>query len=194
MIYLKLRLLFVASVFIHLSVFGQTSIHEKADSLRFMAKQMTFYEGVEDLYFQTLPNNFNDFRLIFGYRLDSITNEFSEGPLYNESYNHIMNILFTLDDKVEVKKYYCKIINISLNGKWQADGVNFFSGLVGYKLRQKPKVFFDILDKKSDEEINSFWKFYIDGPHGAKRLDGLDSMVKGYPRISNIYKKFKNRE
>jgi hypothetical protein len=172
-------------------IFGQSEIKEKADSLRFLAEQISHGVYVHDIYLQTFPDSFSEMKLIFGYTEDPDSQEFFKGYLYDDAYNHMMNILLTLDQHVELDYYYEKLVNASIGGKWQADGINFFLGVVINKLVSRPQLFLDTLCEKTQNEIDSFWDFYFDGPNGNQRFSGLNEKVEGYPKIIKSIERFK---
>ncbi|WP_422358536.1 hypothetical protein [Reichenbachiella sp.] len=177
---------------ISIPLFGKQDdvIKEKADSLQFLAREISYGNAFEDVYLRTFPSDFDTFLQIFGDRNETSSGSFDGGPLYDEGYTHIMEIMLTIDEKVDLQMYYQKLVDASINGRWQADGVNFFSGLVGYKMKERPDRFFSILCQKNPEEIDSFWDFYVDGPHGEKRLDGMLLLVEDYPKLKSSVKRY----
>ena len=137
------------------------------------------------LFFNIFPNNFSEFHTIYGYNdsFDSI--EYS--PLYLEAAEHIC-FFCTLSNIIPLKQYYRKMIDIAINGHWQADAIsNFQSCLFDHVLLESDTVIFyynsanhdsiiyfinpaqevsetllSVLETYKDEDIASFWHFYFD--------------------------------
>ena len=103
----------------------------------------------------------------------------------------MMSILLTLEDHVDLERNCEKLNNASIDGKWQANGISLFSGVVINKLVGRPQLFFETLCEKTQDEIDSFWDFYFDGSNGNQRLSGLNDMVEGYPKIFKSLERFK---
>ena len=59
---------------------------------------------------------------------------------------------------------------MSINGRWYADGVGHFQHGMQEKLKSDTNLFLDLLSKRSDKDIKSFWYFYFDSPHPIKEL------------------------
>ena len=116
----------------------------------------------QKLFFEEFPGNFKDFNEIFGY--DSEINDISYhgAPLY-DGYDYI-SYFFSITSIIE-KTFYLKIINISLGGRWDADAVNYFQRGLRQKIFQNPKLTFDLLKNKSDNEIKSFFFFFFHSVH-----------------------------
>lgn len=117
-------------------------------------------------YFDFFPSTFTTFNNLFGYSNNdpwgNSINDFSS-PLYNEAETYIFTF-FSLD-RIDKVLFYNRIINISINGRWYADGVNYFKHNLEDTIKKNKDYFFTILSKRSDKEIKSFWYFYFDGPH-----------------------------
>jgi hypothetical protein len=60
------------------------------------------------------------------------------------------------------------MIDVSINGRWFADGVNYFKHGMQEKLKADIHVFCELLSKRSEKDIKSFWYFYFDGPCPVK--------------------------
>ena len=95
-------------------------------------------------------------------------NEFNYAPLYEEAHQFIITFynLTTIDEKDLLQK----VINICINGRWYADGVNYFQHGMQEKIKNNLIVFCELLSAREDDEIKSFWHFYFDGPIIAKEI------------------------
>ena len=129
-------------------------------------------------YLKAFPDNFSEFNKVFGF-------DEKPAPLYNESYDYIQKI-FDLD-KISKEEKFNKWINISINGKWDADAVNYFQHRLIEKVLQNIDLTHRILKERTDEEIESFFIFFFDGPHPKKEVpkefESLKSDKKFYKII-----------
>lgn len=151
----------------------------------------------EVLFFDMFPNNFKDFKNLYGYDDSYNDNIFRGSPLYSD-YTHILdyNIL-----NVSTRDYLYKIISIALNGRWQGDNVNFLQDKFWDFYKSDTELFFNALVEqcKSKKALSSFWIFYFDGPapnHPSKvkmyedilqKLETLDSTM--IPIVKSAYAK-----
>jgi hypothetical protein len=128
----------------------------------------------EQIYFNLFPENFKDFNSIFGYSNNSPYKIENEGFLYNDAFKYI-DTFFQLD-LIDKELFTNKIINISIGGKWYADGVNYFQHDMKIYLINNLDFFCKILSSRSENEIESFFVFYFDGIH-------LETMPKEFEEI-----------
>jgi hypothetical protein len=87
-----------------------------------------------------------------------------EKLLYFEAVNHILT-LFTNINNIDDSQYYRKLINIGVSGKWDVDVITCFQIVLQEKVFAKPELTFNLLEKKTDEEIKSFFYFFFDSVH-----------------------------
>jgi len=129
------------------------------------------------LFFVAFPNSFADLESIYGYGQ----------PLHERHYDHIMKLFNNLKC-IDEREYYTKIINISIGGHWNADAVGIFQDGVQARVLEKPKLAFEILSKRSDEEIKSFFFFFFHGIHPPYRKipHELGGMLQYYPRVYSL--------
>lgn len=131
-------------------------------------------------YFEAFPSTFVDFKNVFGYQ-ENPTGE-TYGELYKESLSYIVEF-FYLNECIPLSDFSDKVIHMCIDGKWQADGVNYLKANVVnivtstkmandcyYYLDIFPcyndmvrEVFLSRLILLSDDDVLSFWKFYLDG-------------------------------
>jgi hypothetical protein len=110
------------------------------------------------LFFENFPSNYNDFQHVYGYENGK------KGELYDVGFKHIhelFNQLECINDTV----YYKKLVDISLNGSWDADAVSYFQRGVWSRVFKNPQLATHILSLYSEEEIKSFFLFFFDGIH-----------------------------
>jgi len=127
-------------------------------------------------FFNSFPNSFCEFNSLYGYDDNK-----GAKPLYGDYYNHI-NFLF---DSVCVNRHLFnqKVINVAINGKWEADATSLFQKKILNLVLYDTKDVLNILSEKSFEETKSFWRYLFDGPNPS------DNMNK--ERFEKIYLKVK---
>ncbi len=116
------------------------------------------------LFLNAFPSSFKELNLIYGW--DDEKNVRRE--LYDVAEKHLE--LFGKTYDCSPKQWTLKSIKIALNGKWDADAVNYFKGLLEDKLSKNPKMYFYYLSKFTEKENISFWKFLIDNPFKNKDI------------------------
>ncbi len=138
---------------------GKT-IEEQVKVLNQYAEAVTNNEGIKRkeyliLFFQSFPNDFETFDKIYGYHEDAVL--------------HLTHTLFELlpelKQSVPADEYYKKMISIGIRGKWQADEIGILQHHLQEIVPENIKLSIDILNKKEEKEIESFWYFLFDGPH-----------------------------
>ena len=118
------------------------------------------YTNSNDVVFlEKFPNNFKTFVSYFGWN-ESLDKPF---PLYNESEKYI-DVFFELISKKENKDFLRLIVDIGINGKYQADGVNYFKSKIEKLFIKNPNLVCELFKDRNDKEIDSFWYFYLDSP------------------------------
>lgn len=129
----------------------------------------------EILFFKMLPDNFKDYEYLYGYEDPFNGNSFKGGPLISSC-----QIYYYVPLNISQKNYFKKLINITIDLRWQADCIGTGLQNILYKKWNSDFVLFDkILRTKTDKEIESFWVFFFDGPH----LDQYSSRFKRYNAI-----------
>ena len=151
-----------------------TKFIQTYDYLCVSANSTSAYE-----YFNAFPNSFVQFQDVFGYK-DIIENsETKYGPLYRQSCDFIQRY-FQIVDIIDASQFCYKTINICIGGTWQSDAVNLFQSNVINIITSSSTgtcymrhaytrcfsvclkdVLYDTLEDYTDEEILSFWYFYL---------------------------------
>jgi len=98
--------------------------------------------------------------------------------------NEHIDYLFAHKDKIDSSVFVAKLCNIAVNGKWEADGIGYFQHHLADFILSEPKTVIEILNDKTDKEIESFWRFVMDGPVPQKELFDLL-----HPKIRKLDKK-----
>jgi hypothetical protein len=136
------------------------------------------------LFFNEFPSNYNDFKVIYGYSETDTT----LGLLYSEAEGHII-FFFKLGNIIEKDKFILKTINIAINGKWQADGGNYFLVRLKKQISNNLESYCRLLSRFSDNGIKNFWVFVFDGPlpNGIPQDWGRIKEIS--PRIYDLMRK-----
>lgn len=115
-----------------------------------------YIEKNDAKFIESFPGNFDNFKSIFGWndKLDK------PNDLYDQA-NEYIDYFFKLTSESNYNSYKTKIIDIAINGKWEADGVNYFHKKL-HNITESDKEFVILLNGLNENEINSFWKFYFD--------------------------------
>ncbi len=156
--------------------FISVSLPERADTLIQLsqkilhAKDAKLKENYQKLFFQFFPNSFALIDSLYGY--DEKT-----GPslLYNEGVNHIIKTFFKLDN-ISAVVFANRVIEISIDGTWEADAINYFQFGLRNNTRADTELYCRLLSGYSDDEIYSFWHFYFDGPHPENVKSDYESL------------------
>ncbi len=135
-------------------------------------------------FFYAFPSSFSEFQKLYGY-----DDKKGESIYYKFGLEHI-TLFYKASESIEKKIFASKVIAISSNGKWDADAVNYFQeGLRNYFFKESKSVI-DILNKKSNNEIEGFWYFYSDGPHFDELVHKKTvTLLKDNPILLSCYEK-----
>lgn len=136
------------------------TIQKRVDVLEEYSSKLSIRE-FQIKFFEIFPNNFEDFKAIFGY--DDNTEEFEHGPLYMSSESYI-DVFFTKLD-IDKNLFSEKVIDIATGGKWQADGVSAFQIYLAEEVKDDVDYYIEKLAHRNSGEIKAFWYFYFAGPH-----------------------------
>lgn len=110
------------------------------------------------LFLKEFPSSFRELNEVYGW--DDKNNVRRELNKVTEQHLELFGKMYGCFPK----QWTQKSIRIALNGKWDADAVNYFQDLLQKKIGQNPNLYFFYLSKFTDKENISFWKFIIDGP------------------------------
>jgi hypothetical protein len=167
------------------------NVEERATQLKRAYKRLSYalYKAECDQeYFEAFPSTFLLFNHLFGYSDKDPFGESSydfNSPLSDDAQEYVA-AFFSLDD-IDKAKYASRIIDLSINGRWYADGVTYFQHGMTARVNEDLGLFCQLLSKRSDGEIKSFWYFYFDGPHPIERLpEELQKVRKLGPRVFSL--------
>ncbi len=154
------------------------------DSARYLKHYFNQFEKTNDslsevLFFKMFPDNFENFKKLYGYDDTHNENEFKGSPLYS-SYNHIHNYVPL---NISEKDYLKKIISIGVNGHWQSDNVGVVQHSLQKFYRSDSQLFFSLLNKKNKLEIASFWVFFFDGPHPENKQELYNKVLNNLKEV-----------
>lgn len=150
------------------------NVKEKAEQLKKAYLKLSsspYTTTYQQEYFEAFPNTFMLLNKLFGYSdkepLGKPISDFNS-PLQKEAELYVTTF-FTLND-IEHTLFYDRIIDISINGRWYADGVNYFQHGMQEKVRADINMFCELLSRHNEKEIKGFWYFYFDSPHPIKEI------------------------
>lgn len=137
-------------------------------------------------FFEVFPNSFNEFNSIYGYKKEN--NSFIESPLYESAPKHILELFNTLAPVVGEDKFYRKVLNLSINGKWYADAVSIMRRNLVNLVEKKPEYLFKLLEDYDKDATISIWRFYFDGPPYSKKNipPNIELLKDKYPNHYSI--------
>jgi hypothetical protein len=170
-------------------------IKRKADRLRQIYKEAILGSPIKTTYerkfFDEFPSDFKTFFSLYGY--DGVVDDLgSHGSkhhiLTDESFEHVF--LFNRIESIPNEEYYTKLINLSIGGYWQGDGVNYLNYGLRERVKTDHKLTCELLSKRTNKEIQSFWYFYFDGPHPSKDIPSdLQDIKRINSKIYSLMKK-----
>ena len=82
------------------------------------------------------------------------------------SINHeLYGFLPELKAVIPEEEYYEKMMDVGIGGIWDADQVNALQGHLVDLVTENIELSLEVLNKKEEKEIVSFWHFLYSGPH-----------------------------
>ena len=145
-----------------------------------------FSNNNEVLFLENFPKNHKQFVSYFGWN----ESQNSSYPLYNESTVYI-DKFFKIITKEKYKESLRLIIDLGINGKYQADGVNYFKKKTEELFFKNPDICCELLKERKNKEVDSFWHFYFDCPQPKT------SVPKSFEKLKNncnlVYKSIENQ-
>lgn len=156
-----MKKLFFISLYLPLLLSAQSMIEEKAKKLEeYYSKSYSNTDSLKyrQLFFEEFPNSFIELKSIYDYEFDK------PNILVEKAYEHIF-LLFNNLDNIEDSIYYNKLINVAIDGKWDADAIFCFQYGLQNRVFQNPELTFDLLYSRNDKEIKSFFYFFFDSIH-----------------------------
>jgi hypothetical protein len=155
---------------------------ESQENLDSITELKSAYLKKDDVIFiEKFPKNYKQFVSYFGWN-DSLDNP---NPLYHESEKYINNF-FLIITKKENKKFLKLIVDIGINGKYQADGVAYFKRKTEELFIKTPDLACELLKNRNLKEVDSFWYYYFDSPQPTKAIPKYFSTLKN--ECNSIYK------
>nr|WP_315238869.1 SH3 domain-containing protein [uncultured Flavobacterium sp.] len=155
---------------------------ESQESLVSITELKTAYLKKDDLLFiKKFPKNYKQFVSYFGWN-ESLD---KPNPLYNESEKYI-NLFFLIVTKKENKESLKLIVDIGINGKYQADAVSYFRRKTEELFIQTPNLACNLLKNRNIQEVDSFWHYYFDSPQPTKVIPKYFSNLTN--ECNSIYK------
>jgi hypothetical protein len=121
----------------------------------------------QEQFFNAFPDNYMDFEAIYGY--DEVSDV--ESPLHkNLIFVGHIDTLFNNLRIIDKNLYYNKLINLSVEAKWDADNGTFLQKGLRQHVYADLSLTTSILSKYNDEDIKSFWYFFFDEPHPNEKM------------------------
>jgi len=106
---------------------------------------------------------------------------------------HMYNILDKVQEVIPEEIFYEKILTLGINGFWDADDVGMMQMCMLHIVFNKTLLVTKILNKKTDDEIASFWFFLFDGPHPDNYQGNYEDLYEflliDNPRLAQLLKK-----
>lgn len=110
----------------------------------------------EHVFLANFPHNFEEFKATFGW--DDKADK--PNPLYSGA-NKYIEYFFQLASQAKYESYKSQLIDIAVNGTWQADAIGYFQ-LKLHNITETDKSFVSLLKKLDKKRAESFWRFYFD--------------------------------
>lgn len=120
--------------------------------------KQAFDDKKDALFLEQFPSDFYQLVEYFGWYDENA----QPNGLYEESYGYI-DYFFDLLYMERHKEFEDKMLRIAENGRWQADGVNYFQDKVLEYIKDKER--YSLIDRLSTDEAKSVLFFLFDGPY-----------------------------
>jgi len=155
---------------------------ESQENLVSITELKTAYLKKDDvLFIEKFPKNYKQFVSYFGWN----ENLDKPNPLYNESEKYI-NLFFLIVTKEENKESLKLIIDIGLNGKYQADAVSYFKRKTEELFIKSPNLACELFKNRNIDEVDSFWYYYFNSPQPTKVIPKYFSNLTN--ECNSVYK------
>nr|WP_294926589.1 SH3 domain-containing protein [uncultured Flavobacterium sp.] len=142
-----------------LSIFISCSLKSQNAEETITNLKSAFAKNDDKLFLENFPKNYNQFVSYFGWN-DSLDKPY---PLYKESTKYI-DKFFNIITKDKNQESLDLLVDISLGGKYQADGVSYLKMNIEKLFIKNPNLSCKLLKNRKSQEIDSFWHFYLDSP------------------------------
>jgi hypothetical protein len=126
------------------------------------------------------PDNMEQFTEIYGYDDTS-----GKKPLYDDAFEHIKYFFNEVTNEY-IDTLFAKAIGIAINGRWDADAVNYFQDEFIMVIKKYPKQFLSVISSKTVEESSTVWYFLFDGPHPSRTKECYEDIYNLIKPLSNV--------
>ncbi|MGI9582230.1 SH3 domain-containing protein [Chryseobacterium sp. RRHN12] len=131
---------------------------QEGKSINVTNLEQSFSNKNEKEFLENFPKDFQTFKNTFGWNDEKDSAEI----LYKQATPYI-DYWFSLIQKPQYKKYENSITEISKNGKWEADAVNYFKIKSIEYIKKNKK--YDLINSLSKDDAKSVLTFLLDSPH-----------------------------
>lgn len=175
---------FFGALFYSPMVFSQNRTHE-------VCQNKSIYDTILNIKIAYSNQDYTSFLLLFPNSMEQFTEIYGyddangKKPLYDEAFEHI-KYLFNEGTKENIDTLFTKVIGIAINGKWDADAVNYFQDEFITAIKKYPKQFLFVISSKTREESSSVWYFLFDGPHPSNTKEDYNDMYNLIKPLSNM--------
>ena len=162
-------------IFLSIQINGQSL---KTDKLKVALTSLKKDNNLknQNTFFDLFPNSFESFKNTFGFE------DGKEAPLY-DGFDYVQ-AFFQLDS-IKENRQIDKWIDISINGQWEADAVNYFQHNLRPRIFKNIDLTYELLKKRTDIEIISFFYFFFNEIHPQ-----YESIPSEFEKIGHRDKKF----
>lgn len=173
-------LFFILSVTIFANCLVAQSSNDKVKNLKqyyqvaFSTSDSIVYKTTLTKFFNEFPNSFDSYYSIYYWNEKKNV----QAPLYDVSEQHL-NLLLKYGDVNNIL-LIDKLCKLSINGRWEADAINFLQNELRNTIKHDLFSFSQTLNKYNEKQIVSLWKFYFDGPVPLKRIPKELNELKRY--------------
>lgn len=143
----------------------------KAKKLTLFSKVNMSTEGkyfTQDSFFYYFPDNFKEFRQIYG----------RSGYLETCAENDIP-LFFTLTS-INDTLFLEKVVSIAVEAIWEVDAVNYFQNYLRECVIDMIFIVYHLLMRMSNEKIINFWKFYFAAIESVESIPDKLMQVEKY--------------
>ena len=116
-------------------------------------------------------------------------------PRYKErAYSTLMDLLPEVKAVVPAEIYYEKLLSVGVDGFWDVDDVDHLIRHLRGLTFDNPSLAVEVLDRKSDDAIASFWYCLYDGPYNDAYYEDsyyaiYERIISLSPRVGNLMQK-----
>jgi hypothetical protein len=158
------------------------AVKTRIDSVLFLKHYFNQFAKEKDslsevFFIRMFPDNFKEFKVLYGYE------EKDQKTIYGDLYKNDEQLFDYQPKHIRIEEYIKKLIDISIGGVWQADSVNIIQMKINNLFVENSRLFIEILKKKNESEIRSFWKFFFDGPHPENQKNLYNDVLNKLEKI-----------